>query len=139
MGYSCPLSVWVEPLAFHLLDFHVAAAFYDADTLLELWCFGVFGESLFALPCLAKHEYILAGCTFEHVVTDDTFVLLCFGCQQDGCFEGFVVLAFLGLKETIQSNHNSFLLLVVELVVFFYFFYRILLLNLFLFHRINLI
>jgi len=63
----------------------------------------VFCKGFFALPCLAEHENIFASCTLENVVANHAFVLLSLGCEQDGCIEGFAVLALLGLEKTIQS------------------------------------
>ena len=66
----------------------------------------MFGEGFLALPCLAEHEDVLACGTLENVIADHALVLLRLGSEQNGGLQGFIVLALLGLEETIQSNHN---------------------------------
>lgn len=94
-------------LKFELFDFHFAEAFQFFDLCFEIFGGGVCGYGFGVAPSFAKHEDIGTGAALKHVVGDATFVLLAGGGQREGSFEGCIILAFVGLKKTIDANHKK--------------------------------
>ena len=58
-------------------------------------------------PRLAKHEDIGAGTAFKHIILHAAGVLLA-GCSEGQChLKGSIILAFVGLEETVDTNHEK--------------------------------
>lgn len=97
------MSIWGSEL--ELFQFQQTALLYLPYTLRELWGGRMLVQGFLTLPGLAYHEHILARGALKDVIGHTPFMLLTLGRKQHGGLQGFVVLARLGLEETIQSYH----------------------------------
>ena len=58
-------------------------------------------------PRLAKHEDVGAGAAFKNIVRHAAGVLLA-GRSEGQChLKGSIILAFVGLEETVDTNHEK--------------------------------
>ena len=96
-----------ERLELKLFKLQFAVAFELCNVSLEIVGGGVCSESFGVGPSFAEHEHIAARAAFEHVVRDATFVLLASSGESERSLKRSFVLAFVGLVETVDTDHNE--------------------------------
>lgn len=99
-------SVQNERLELKLFQLHFAVVFELSHVCFEVIGRSVCSECLSVVPCFAEHKNVAARTAFKNVVRDAAFVLLASCCERESCLECSFVLAFVGLIETVDTNHK---------------------------------
>ena len=92
---------------FELLDFERTERFQTTDEVFEIIGVRMCGQSLGRSPRFAEHEHIGARSALENIVRNTAGVRTTGSHQREGIFQRYGILLIVGLKETIDANHEK--------------------------------
>ena len=114
---TSPSSISDRPLAasdsrrsgseFELLDFERTERFQTTDEVFEIIGVRMCGQSLGRSPRFAEHEHVRARSALKNVIRNATGMRAACRHQREGIFQRYGILLIVGLKETIDANHEK--------------------------------